>query len=1453
MPDYDLGTARGKIEIDASGAERGYQKAQDAQNQFIKRAGAPVPDGGLAKVGGLANMTADQLNEVGGTLQRTGLAVGGVGVAMVGALGLAVKSSANFEKTISAIGAVSDASGKQLDQLRKKALQIGADTQFSAAESAQAMEELSKAGLSVEDILNGAAIATANLAAAGGTDLPTAAAIASSAMNQFKLAASDLPRVADLIAGSANASAIDVNDFGMAMNQAGIAASTVGLSFDDLALAITAMGKQGLKGSDAGTSLKTMLLNLQPQTTKQIALFEKLGLSIESAATAANPLGNAFFDANGKIKSMTEIADTLKKALKGMSEQQKLTTLETLFGTDAIRAAALVANQGAEGMDSLAKGMEKVKAADVAKKRMDNLSGAIEQLKGSIETMVIQTGGPFQEVGKTIVGFVTKIVNAFGSIPGPIQKIILYFVAFAGSALALAGAGSFIIGTFLKFAATLRELKAAFAIIKEVQLLSKAMSALNAVLALNPFVLIIAAIVALGVAFYALYKHSEGFRKFIDSIWQGIQKAWDAILNFFKAIPDAIGKAFGWLEDRFTAAIDWIKKNWDILLTIFTGPIGAIVLVIRRFGGDIVDFFKDLPGKIGRAAKNLFSGFIDFVKKFPGNVLGIIKDGIKKIVGLFLDLPGAIVDAGKKVIGGITGFFKNALGIGDDKDEKKIKRDLDDKGKRISGVVGDSMTSFTNRVRNELSKRGNFRDGGWFLGDVRVGSSIGKDGKIILDDVKTLRQKLGNDFDKLGETPKNGIKRMQDAVRESGPGVQHAFDGIRKKFIESVSEIAKGTEVSAKEVSGALAKAIKSGDVKSFWSNLVSIDKGDLDKKTRDNVDNLIETMIKAANDFDKKAKPVKSKTAGVFEKMFDPDIRSEDLREKLSPKLTAAYNSMLAAASAAQKKFGLDIDKFNLGVTFAEHSGDIDRFWDAFAGDANANKISAKNKKALEKIIQALIDDANGAAKKLRAVKIGDNFFDDIFGDSISDKNADKLIRNFLITADKLAKGIGASAEAVAKGLKATVKSGNVQDFWDALSGEPNVAKMDAKTKNAVSAMVSAYSKNLLKGKAQAQKEGRGFWEGVADTMSDGWNAITGVFTNPGKLVKPLQKVFDKIIDGVGSFITNFVNFFVGLPGKIAGFISRIPAMFGEMSDKLVRFISSLPQKIGYLFGLILGNAIRIGGELISKAIEIGKGIVSGIVEFVSGLPAAIASFFSNAVSAIVGFLGSAISAAISFGSSILNGVINFISRVPGEVGNFVSQVPARIAGFVRSAASAAMNLGRSIFNGIIDFVTSIPQKIWNIITSIPDMISRAIGKIGSAAKNFGSAIWNGFKDGMGINSPSYIEKAMFAVVANASKTTAELRNHVVDIQKMSKKLPVDATSLMVAQSSLNITPASVSAARQAAPAAPPSDPPVWQFNGPLIENATIRDNSDVVAVSRSLAERLSDEQRSQGRKVLS
>ena len=86
MPDYDLGTARGKIEIDASGAERGYQKAQDAQNQFIKRAGAPVPDGGLAKVGGLANMTADQLNEVGGTLQRTGLAVGGVGVAMVGAM-----------------------------------------------------------------------------------------------------------------------------------------------------------------------------------------------------------------------------------------------------------------------------------------------------------------------------------------------------------------------------------------------------------------------------------------------------------------------------------------------------------------------------------------------------------------------------------------------------------------------------------------------------------------------------------------------------------------------------------------------------------------------------------------------------------------------------------------------------------------------------------------------------------------------------------------------------------------------------------------------------------------------------------------------------------------------------------------------------------------------------------------------------------------------------------------------------------------------------------------------------------------------------------------------------------------------------------------------------------------------------------------------------------------------
>jgi TP901 family phage tail tape measure protein len=351
---------------------------------------------------------SSKLGSVGGTMATAfgAAAIGGV-VALGGAMVAATASAAGFESQMSAIKAVSGATGSEMEALQAKALQLGADTSFSASEAAAGIEELIKAGVSVADVLGGGAAAALSLAAAGGLSVAESASIASNAMNVFSLSGGDVGHVADVIAGAANASAIDVHDFGMSLSAAGAVAATVGIGFDDLGTAIAVMGQAGIKGSDAGTSLKTMLLNLTPSSKAQIAVAKELGIVTADGA-------NKFFDASGKAKSLSEIAGVLQTATAGLTEQQKLQALQTLFGTDAIRAAAIMAKAGSEGFDEMAASIGKVTAESVAAERLNNLTGAIGQLGGSIETVAIKMGLQLTPIIRDVVDSLTKMVNDAG-------------------------------------------------------------------------------------------------------------------------------------------------------------------------------------------------------------------------------------------------------------------------------------------------------------------------------------------------------------------------------------------------------------------------------------------------------------------------------------------------------------------------------------------------------------------------------------------------------------------------------------------------------------------------------------------------------------------------------------------------------------------------------------------------------------------------------------------------------------------------------------------------------------------------------------------------------------------------------------------------------------------------------------------------------------------------------
>lgn len=342
---------------------------------------------------------------LGSTAKAATVAFAAAGVGVAAGLGMAISSAAGFEQRLSGIGAVSGATAAEMDQMSAKALQLGKDTSFSASEAAAGIEELIKGGVSIPDVMNGAADATLALAAAGGVSLPEAATIAANALAQFNLGGQDMAKVADLIAGAANASAIDVGQFKLSLQAAGAVANTIGFSFDDLATAIALMGKAGIAGSDAGTSLKTMMLSLQPTTDKQVGLMKELGLLTASGA-------NAFFDASGKVKSFGEVSQILQTSMAHLTQQQRLQAMETLFGTDAIRAAAVMSEAGAAGFREMAGDMGKVTAQAVGMQRLNNLSGDFEQLKGSVETAAIIFGRMLQPAMRQVTQGATSLVNS---------------------------------------------------------------------------------------------------------------------------------------------------------------------------------------------------------------------------------------------------------------------------------------------------------------------------------------------------------------------------------------------------------------------------------------------------------------------------------------------------------------------------------------------------------------------------------------------------------------------------------------------------------------------------------------------------------------------------------------------------------------------------------------------------------------------------------------------------------------------------------------------------------------------------------------------------------------------------------------------------------------------------------------------------------------------------------
>lgn len=333
-------------------------------------------------------------------------ALAGAGVA------LAVSKFSEFDKAISGIEAATHESATSMGQLREAALQAGSDTVFTATEAANAIEELAKAGISTSDVLGGALAGSLDLASAGSLNVADAASIAATAMTQFSLKGSDVPHIADLLAAGAGKAQGSVEDLSAALNQGGLVAAQTGLNIEETTGTLAAFASAGLLGSDAGTSFKTMLQRLTPISQEAQNKMDELGISA--------------YDAQGNFIGMEKFAGNLQGALKDLTPEARNSALGIMFGSDAVRAASVIYNQGEEGIKSWTdKVDDSGYAAETARLKLDNLSGDVEKLGGSFDTALIKSGSGANDSLRALVQTATNAVDAFGKLPDPVQGAAL--------------------------------------------------------------------------------------------------------------------------------------------------------------------------------------------------------------------------------------------------------------------------------------------------------------------------------------------------------------------------------------------------------------------------------------------------------------------------------------------------------------------------------------------------------------------------------------------------------------------------------------------------------------------------------------------------------------------------------------------------------------------------------------------------------------------------------------------------------------------------------------------------------------------------------------------------------------------------------------------------------------------------------------------------------------------
>lgn len=373
----------------------------------------------MTRAGSTARTVASGMENTGrkSALIASGMTAAGLAVAAFGVA--AVKMAADFDQQMSTVQANTGATSAQMDQLRAAAIEAGASTVYSASDSADAINDLGKAGMSVTDILTGGLTGALNLAASDGMAVGDAAEYMANALSMFHLKGSQASQVADTLAAGAGKAVGNVSDFGEALNNCGAQANSFGVNIQETTGVLALFAQNGTIGAEAGTQLNSMLMKLAAPSTEASNTMKELGISA--------------YDAQGHFVGMAKFAGQLQKAEKGLTDEQRNQANATIFGSYAIKAANYLYEAGESGVNKWTKAVsESGYAAEQAAAKNNNLKGDLENLGGSMESLMISVGEGAQGPLRKMVQGLDTLVDAFAGLPSGAQQTLVVMASLAG-------------------------------------------------------------------------------------------------------------------------------------------------------------------------------------------------------------------------------------------------------------------------------------------------------------------------------------------------------------------------------------------------------------------------------------------------------------------------------------------------------------------------------------------------------------------------------------------------------------------------------------------------------------------------------------------------------------------------------------------------------------------------------------------------------------------------------------------------------------------------------------------------------------------------------------------------------------------------------------------------------------------------------------------------------------